>query len=299
VPRDPRWAGGLYATAAFGTWGLAPLYWKEVAGVPGLELIAHRVAWSVPILVGLVAVRRRLPEVVAAFRDPRHLRLLAVTAVLVGVNWLVFVLAILADRVLEASLGYYVNPLLVVLLGVTFLGERLSRLQGVAVAFAAAGVAWLTVASGGVPWISLLLAGTFAVYGLLRKVAGVDALVGLTVETLLLVPVAGGALLVLAAQGRGALVTGSLPQVALLACSGLLTTLPLLWFTNAARRLRYVTLGFFQYLAPTGQLLLAVLAFGEPFGRDRAVAFALIGAAVALYLLDSVRTARRMPAAPE
>jgi chloramphenicol-sensitive protein RarD len=209
------------------------------------------------------------------------------------VNWLVFILSIQAGRVLEASLGYYVNPLLMVLLGVAFLGERLTRRQGVAVLLAACGVGWLTVASGAVPWISLVLASTFGVYGLLRKTAGVEALAGLAVETLLLLPVAGGALLVLAARGEGGFAHGDAGHDLLLLASGVVTALPLLWFANAARRLRYVTVGFFQYLAPTGQLLLAVLVFGERFTAHHAVTFSLIGAAVALYLVDSVRAARR------
>jgi chloramphenicol-sensitive protein RarD len=295
---EPRWVGGVYATAAFGTWGLAPLYWRAVRDVPGLELVAHRIVWSVPFLLLLVAARRRLRDVAAALRDRRHVLVLAGTAVLVAANWLVFVLAIQAGRVLDASLGYYVNPLLMVLLGVVFLGERLTRLQGAAVALAGAGVAWLTVASGAVPWIPLLLATTFGFYGLVRKRVRVEALAGLAVETLLLCPVAGGALLVLAARGEGGLARGDAGHDLLLVASGVVTALPLLWFANAARRLRYTTVGFFQYLAPTGQLLLAVLAFGEPFTRDHAVTFSLIGAAVALYVADGVRAARRVPARP-
>ncbi len=292
MKEEHRAAGAVYAIAAFATWGLVPLYWRRVRDVPGLEMIAHRVVWSVPVLLAVVTMRRRLAGVLEAFRDRRHLALLAVTAVLVGANWLVFILAIQADRVLEASLGYYINPLFNVLLGCLLLGERLRRRQAVAVALATVGVAWLTFAVGAVPWISLLLAGTFGFYGLLRKKAGVDALVGLTVETLLLSPLAGTALVVLALRGEGGLVRSDAGHALLIVASGVITAFPLLWFANAARRLRYTTLGFFQYLAPTGQFLLAVLAFGEPFTRDHAITFGLIGAAVALYLYDTAVAAR-------
>jgi len=291
VQRDSL-VGGVYAAAAFGWWGLVPLYWRTVRFVPGLELVGHRVVWSLPVLLIVVLRRRRLREVVAALRDPGHRALLAVTAALVSLNWLVFLWAVESDHVLEASLGYFVNPLVNVALGVVFLHERLRRRQGWAVALAAVGVTYLAIALGAVPWISLVLALTFGTYGLLRKQAGVDGLVGLHVEVVLLVPVAVAWLAWRTARGESEFLAQGWASAARIAASGLVTALPLLWFANAARRLRYTTLGFFQYLAPTGQFLLAVLAFGEAFTRAHAVAFGLIWTAVALYLVDAVRASR-------
>jgi chloramphenicol-sensitive protein RarD len=248
-------------------------------------MLAHRVVWALPVTLLLVARRRRLAEPLAALRDPRHRRVLVASALLVTTNWGVFIWAVQNDLVLHASLGYYVNPILNVALGVVFLGERLTRRQGAAVALAAAGVAWLTVSVGSLPWVALALAATFAAYGLLRKTAGVDALVGLTVETLLLAPLGLAFLVVLAARGAAAFPREDVAGLLAIAASGLVTALPLLWFVHGARRLRYSTIGFFQYLAPTGQFALA-LAFGEPFTTAHAVAFGLIWAAVVLYLSD-------------
>lgn len=284
--------GGVSAVAAFGTWGLAPLYWRLVREVPGVELVAHRVVWSVPIVLWLVARRRRLAEIAAVVRERRQFRTLVVTALLVAFNWLLFVWSIQRDLVLEASLGYYVNPLLNVALGALVLRERLSPRQAASVVLAAVGVTWLAVSQGTPPWIALALATTFACYGLLRKRARVDALVGLAVETLVLVPVAVALLAWLCFSGSADFLAR--PSLAgLVALAGFVTALPLLWFANAARRLRLSTLGFFQYLAPTIQFLLAVLAFGEPFRPERAVAFAWIWAAVLLYAWDSLRAMRR------
>jgi chloramphenicol-sensitive protein RarD len=290
--------GGLYATAAFLWWGLAPLYWREVRDVPGVEMVAHRIVWSVPFVWLLVARRRRLGEVGAAIRDRRHLRLLVASAALLAVNWVAFIEAIRRDLVLEASLGYYVNPLLNVVLGTVFLRERLTPLQVAAVLLAAAGVTWLAVDLGVVPWVALLLAGTFGAYGLLRKRAEVDSLVGLAVETAVLAPVALAGILVAAAMGASHVPAGDLKHDAFVVGSGLVTALPLLWFAHAARRLRYVTVGFFQYLAPTGQFLLAVFAFGERFTTAHAVAFGCIWVAVALYLITLSSGLERRPRSP-
>jgi chloramphenicol-sensitive protein RarD len=289
--------GALYAVLAYGAWGLVPLYWRVVRHVPGLEMVAHRVVWSVPVLWALVLLRGQRGAVGEALRDPRHRRLLGVTALLVAANWLTFIWAIQTDRVLEASLGYFVNPLVNVLLGTLVLGERLRRLQAVAVLVAAIGVLWLAIAMGTLPWISLALAITFGLYGLLRKQAGVGALPGLAAETVLLAPAALTGFAVLAGRGEAVFLHGTFEDALWIAASGVVTALPLLWFANAARRLRYVTLGFFQYLAPTGQFLLSVLAFGEPFTPAHAVAFPLIWIALVLYGVDSARGARARPAA--
>lgn len=290
---DARVVGAGYATLAFGFWGLVPLYWKRVAFVPGIEMLAHRVVWALPVLLALLAVRGRLRIVGRTLGEPRNRRLLALTAALVASNWFVFIYAVNHDRVLDASLGYYLNPLVNVLLGFVFLGERLTRWQIAAVALAGVGVLTLVVSLGVVPWVALYLAGSFAAYGLLRKRAGVDALPGLAVEVTLLAPVALAVLAGLALRGdTHALAAGPGGFLAVVA-SGLVTVLPLLWFTEGARRLRYATVGFFQYLAPTGHFLLAVFAFGEPFTRTHAFAFTAIWLAVVLYLSDAARGSRR------
>jgi chloramphenicol-sensitive protein RarD len=291
VRKEPL-VGAAYATAAFGFWGLVPLYWRTVRFVPALELVAQRVLWALPIVLVLVARRRRFPEIAAALRDRRHRATLLVTAALVSVNWLMFVWAVEVGRVLESSLGYFLTPLVNALLGVLVLGERLRRRQVAAVLLGATGVIWLAVSIGAVPWVGLGLASTFGLYGLFRKRVGVDALIGLSVEALVLsVP---AALLVASLAARGDLHTGDqgLPGTLRVAAAGAITALPLLWFAHAARRLRLVALGFFQYLSPTGQFLLAVFAFGETFTPAHGVAFAFIWAAILLYSVDAWRAAR-------
>jgi chloramphenicol-sensitive protein RarD len=281
--------GLAYGFAAYGFWGLVPIYFKAVAAVPALEVLAHRVVWSVVVLAAVLTLQRRWSEVRAAVSHRRTFAVLFLSAVLVGVNWYIFIWAVAAGRVLQASLGYFINPLVNVFLGVVFLRERLSRGGVVAVVIAAVAVTWLTVQTGALPWVSLTLALSFGLYGLLRKTAPVKPVPGLMVETALMVP---AALLLLAAiRSRGGLYfgTGSVGLDVLLVAAGLVTALPLLWFTAAARLLPLSTLGFLQYLAPTGQFLLAVLAYGEPLTLARLLAFVLIWIALGVFTIDQVR----------
>lgn len=286
--------GILYGLAAYLTWGFGPVYFKAVAHVPAAEVLAHRIAWSLLLLAGYLLARGRGREVAAALRDRATRRALALTTLLIAVNWFVFIWAVAHGRVLEASLGYFVNPLVNVALGRLCLGERLRRRQGAAVLLAAVGVLFLTVRLGRVPLVSLVLAFSFAFYGLLRKTVRAGGAAGLTVETLLLLPAALGYLLLLAGQGR--LVFGNTGggDALLLAASGPVTALPLIWFANAARRLRYATVGFLQYLTPTLHFLLAVVAYGESFTRTHLLAFACIWTALGLYSWDLWRAARRV-----
>ncbi len=295
--RDPQLtAGALNALLAYGAWGLMPVYWKLVSAVPAPQMVAHRVVWSVVVLAVLLGAFRRWRVFARCLASPRQLLLLLLTATLIAGNWLIFIWAVQAGFVLNVSLGYFINPLVNVALGVIVLGERLRPRQGLAVLIAAAGVVYLGWQLGVVPWISLGLALSFAIYGLLRKLAPVDALVGLSVETLLLGPVAAAYLLWCAGTGRGAFPSGQWSLDALVVAAGLATALPLLWFANAARRLRYATLGFFQYLAPSVQLLLAVAVYGEAFTTVHAVTFGCIWAALLLYSADAVAVLRRRPA---
>lgn len=288
-------AGVFYALLAYLSWGLMPIYWKSVATVPAVQLIAHRVVWSVLVLALIISVFRRWAALWATLRNPRHLALLFVTALLVSVNWLVFVWSVQHHRVLESSLGYYINPLVNVVLSMMFLHERLRRWQWAAVGLALLGVLNLVVQLGVLPWVSLALAGTFSIYGLLRKVAPVDGLTGLAVETLLLLLPALAYLLFISSQGEGAFLAGDGRLDGLIMLSGWATALPLLWFANAARRLRYTTVGFFQYLAPTCQFLLAVLAYDEPFTHTHLLTFTCIWLALLVYSLDSIVVLRRRP----
>jgi len=294
IRRQAR-AGVAYGLAAYAWWGLVPIYFKAVVFVGALEVLAHRVVWSVVLLSLLMLFQRRWRAALEVLRSPRTALTLAGTTVLIASNWFVFIWAVGHDRVLESSLGYFINPLVNVLLGFVFLGERLTRWQSASVLLAGAGVAYLTLSYGRFPWIALVLAGSFGVYGLLRKTAPVGSLVGLTVETSLLCPLALGYLVWLRARGDAAFGAGSVGVDVLLALAGVVTAVPLLWFASAARRLRLATVGFLQYLAPTGHFLLAVLTFGEPFTRTHLVSFACIWTALAVYSIDTARGPTRQP----
>jgi chloramphenicol-sensitive protein RarD len=289
--------GFAYGVAAYGLWGVLPIYFKAIAAVAAVDIVAHRVLWSLPFLALLLFVTRGWGAVRQAIRRHRTLLLLLFTAVLVGINWLLYVYAVTSGHILAGSLGYYLNPLVNVVLGRVFLKEKLSWLQWAAVAIAAAGILALVGGALDQLWISLTLAVTFATYGLLRKIALVDAIPGLAIETALLFPLAAGWLVWRAATGAPSF--GSTDaQAALLTAAGIVSTTPLLLFTAAARRLRYSTLGMLQFLAPTLQFLCAVWLYGEPFGRAHQVAFGAIWTALALYTVALVR-APRLPQAPE
>jgi chloramphenicol-sensitive protein RarD len=286
----PSRAGVLYAVSAFLMWGLFPLYWKPLAAVPALEVVAHRVTWGLLSVALWVSLRGRWREVFAVAARPRTVLLLVGTAVLIAVNWLVFIWAVLNGRVMESSLGYFINPLVNVLLGVLVLRERLGGVQRAAVGLAAAGVAVLTLGYGRFPWIALLLAVTFALYGLGRKLVAADALTGLLIETALLAPFAAGYLLLLGARGSGALGARGPVIDTLLVMAGAVTALPLVLFAHGARRLPLSTVGLIQYISPSCQFLLAVLLFREPFTAAHAATFACIWLALALLAWDLRRT---------
>jgi chloramphenicol-sensitive protein RarD len=293
-------AGLAYGLAAYLAWGFVPAYFKLLAHVPPLVVLCHRVLWSVLFLAALIAVQRRGAEVWAcARRRPVILALLAST-VFIAINWYVFIWAVSNGRVLQASLGYYINPLVNVMLGIVFLRERLRRWQVAGLTLAAAGVVVMASFQGQWPWVSLALAFSFGLYALVRKTAAVGPLVGLTIETTLLLPVAA---VVLAGPklewfapvgenaGAAAVAWGTQTYV-LLALAGVVTAIPLLWFAAAARRLRLSTLGVLQYLSPTCQFLLAVFAYGETFRWWHGVSFGLIWGALAIYTADSIRAYR-------
>ena len=285
--------GVAYGVAAYGMWGLVPIYFKALSDVPALEVLANRIAWSVVLLVPLVLVRGQWPELRRVINDRKTLAALMLTTVLIAVNWYLFIWAVAHDRVLEASLGYFINPLVNVLLGMVFLGERLSRPAAAAVALAVMGVAVQVVMVGALPWIALTLAFSFGLYGLLRKTASVGAVVGLTVETSFLMLPAVGYLFWARRTGGLYLGTGDLSTDVLLILAGVVTAAPLLCFTSAARLLPLTTLGFLQYLAPSGHFLLAVLAYGEVLTTGRIITFVCIWLALAIFTTDQIRRSKR------
>ena len=280
--------GLAYAFGAFGLWGVSPLYWRQLHHVPALEILMHRIVWSALFLAFFL--RGRWPALRAAASHPKTVGLLLASTALIAVNWFLYIQAIADHRVLDTSLGYYINPLVSMTLGVVVLGERMRGLQAAAAALALAGVLWIVKTHGHLPGLSLALAFTFALYGLLRKTAKADALVGLSFETFVLtVPCL-----------LGLLWLGRAPVDArtwlLLAGGAGMTAVPLLWFVEAARRLDLKTMGFLQFIAPTLQFLIATFAFGEPLSRERLLSFALIWTAVALYCADAAFRTRRSPA---
>jgi chloramphenicol-sensitive protein RarD len=284
---------GLAAgAAAFTIWGTLPIYLHELKEVPALQIIAHRIAWSCFFILAFMLLRGQLGALRQILARPALLGRLVVTALFITINWLVYVWAVNHGHIVETSLGYYINPLVNVVLGIYFLHERLNRLQWTAVALAAVAVLYLTVEAGRPPWIALTLAMSFSLYGLLRKVMSVEALPGLATETLVLLPVAAGYLIWCEHAGHGALGHANLETNLLLVGAGLVTALPLFLFAYAARLLPYSTVGVLQYIGPSLQLLSGVLLYHEPFAGARAVGFALIWTALFLYAVDGVRTAR-------
>ncbi len=296
-----RRTGFLLGLGAYATWGVLPIYFKAIDHVDAVEIVAHRVVWSLIFLAILATIARKWPGIQAALTTPRVLLTLLATSILIGANWLIWIWAVVSGHVLEGSLGYYLNPLVNVVMGVVLLKERLSRLQVAAVVLAGAGVAVLAAGASGAIWISLSLAITFATYGYLRKVAPVDSLEGLTVETGLLTPIAGAWILWVMSRGESGFLAGDVSTDALLVAAGAITAIPLLLFTGAARRLPYSTLGFLQYIAPSLQFALAVLVYGERFTLAHAICFGAIWTALAIFAFEGIRLARlsrRSPPGP-
>jgi chloramphenicol-sensitive protein RarD len=281
--------GVVYAALAFLWWGLFPLYFRIVTTVPAPQILAHRVMWCLVFLAAILTVRRQWGWLRQVLRQPRVLAAFVASALLIGANWLAYIWAVNHGHVLEASLGYFITPMVNVLLGVTLLHERLRRAQWLALVIATAGVLWLTVQAGRPPWIALSLAITFGSYGLLRKIAVLGALEGLTLETMLLAPLALLVLGMATLDGSARFpAPDALTDVWLMAL-GPITAIPLLLFAAAARRLSMATLGIVQYLGPSIQFLLGVWVFNEPFSSGRLIGFGAIWLALLIYTLDGLR----------
>jgi chloramphenicol-sensitive protein RarD len=294
APETPGRSGLTAAVSAFAIWGLFPLYLKPLSGVPTLQVMSHRIVWCCLLVFVWLALRGEIGSVRVALANAATRRRLAASAVFISVNWLIYVWAVANGHVVDASLGYFINPLFSVVLGVFVLGERLNRAQWAAIMLATGGVLYLAVALGRPPWIALALAFSFGMYGLIRKVVAVEAVPGLATETLLLSPFALGFLIWCSFQGTGALGHSSTAVDALLVGSGLVTAMPLALFAYGARRIPLSTVGLVQYIGPTLQFLLGVLVFHEPFPRARAVGFVMIWSALAIYAADGLWRRSRM-----
>ena len=290
-------SGVLAAAVAYCLWGLFPLYIKQIAAVPPLEIVAHRSVWCLVFMLALLAALKRFAWLREALRQPRTLAAFAASALLLSANWLVYVWAVNNDRVLDASLGYFINPLVNVMLGYLVLQERPRAGQWAAVALAAAGVLWLTLGAGQLPWVALVLAASFGLYGLLRKTAPLGAIEGLTLETLVLAPLTLTLMAWFVFSGEGRFTQGSAAQDAWLLLAGPFTAVPLLLFAYGARRVTLATLGLLQYLGPSIQFLLGVYVYHEPFDPVRLAGFGLIWAALVVYSGESLWRLRRNAAA--
>ncbi len=284
--------GFVYALCAYLTWGLLPIYWKSLHELPALEILSHRVVWSLLCVLLVLAVRQNWSWIRGISR--KTLLTFVAVSILISVNWLTYIWAVNAGFVVESSLGYFINPLVNVLLGSIFLGERLRKLQWAAIGLAAAGVIYLTITYGALPWISLTLATSFGLYGLLKKTAALNSIHGLTLEMGLIFPFALGYLLYLAFTGTAAFPEVGLGIESLMIGAGVITAIPLLAFASAARRLTLTSLGLMQYIAPTIQFSLGVFLYHEPFSSAQLVGFILIWLALAAYTAESVLHNRQM-----
>lgn len=278
--------GIVYALAAYLAWGILPLYWKTIQDVPALQILAHRVLWSFFTFAGMALFMGKWRAIIEILQNSRKRVTVFLGAIIISVNWFIFIWAVNNNHIIECSLGYYINPLVSMFLGITVLKERLNRWQLFAFFLAAVGVIIQTIHFGSIPWISLGLAISFALYGFVKKVGGLDSTTSLTMETFMLLPVA----VILLLGQNGITFFGRLPfsTIILLVLSGLITALPLLWFANAASRINLTTLGILQYFAPTIQLFIGVVIFKEAFTTGHALSFPFIWLALIIYALSEI-----------
>jgi chloramphenicol-sensitive protein RarD len=281
-------SGTLYALSAFVLWGILPVYWKLLHTVPAGEILAHRIFWSAVFVTGILVYIGR-NNFLSLLRHSRSRISLLLTGTLIGVNWFTYIFAVHTDQIVESSMGYYINPLITIFLGLLVLKERLDRVQWVALILATTGVIFITVQFGRIPWIALVLSGTFGLYGLIKKIMNLDALSSLGIETLLLTPLAGTFIVFHAINGTGSFLIANYWVNFLLVFSGAITALPLYWFAQGARRIPLSRIGFLQYIAPTLMLLIGVVGYGEPFTAVHGVSFGFIWTALGLYTISLIR----------
>lgn len=287
--RSDEAAGFAFTVGAFLIWGLSPIFWKAIDGVSAFDMLAHRIVWCALIMAGVLWLTGQWRGMASTLRRPATAVAMFFSTLCIGANWFLYIWAVTNGKILQASLGYFINPLVTVLLGLLFLGERLNRMQWASVATAAVGVTILAIQVGSLPWVSLALAGSFAIYGLLRKTVAASPEQGLALETWLLTPICLFWIARSHQAGEGVFGSLGLGTDILLILTGAITAVPLLFFTHGARRLPLSTVGILQYLAPTCQFLLAVFAYGEPFDRGQLLAFSFIWAALVLFALSRKR----------
>lgn len=285
--------GGIFAATAYSLWGIAPIYFKQIATIPAIEILVHRIIWSFVLLFLILIVLKQGGRVIQIMRQPKTLSILLLCSVLLGANWGLFIWAVNSNHMLDASLGYYINPLLNVLLGMVFLAEKLRKLQWAAVILAGVGVAIQLITFGSLPWIALCLAGSFAIYGLIRKKLAVDAISGLFIESLLLLPLALFYWWQYADSYAVNLFNNSWQLNGWLIAAGIVTTVPLLCFIAGAQRLQLSTMGFFQYIGPSLMFVFGVWLYHEPFAAERLFTFGLIWIALLLYTVDAWQQSRQ------
>ncbi|MFZ6817958.1 EamA family transporter RarD [Undibacterium sp. Ji22W] len=281
--------GIIYAAACYSAWGLFPIYFKALQSIPSIEILLHRMVWALVFLLLVLSVRKQWAWLDDVFRQPKLLAGFAASAVLLSANWFLYIWAINSDRIVDASLGYFMTPLVNVFLGFVLLKERLRTVQWVAITCAGLGVLWLSVQTGHPPWIALILASTFGMYGLLRKTAALGALEGLSLETMILFPFALAYLGYLALHGQSVFLQATTSTQILLLTAGPITAVPLLMFAAAARRIPLATLGLMQYISPTIQLLIGVWLYHEQFSQERLLGFLGIWSGLLIYSVDSLR----------
>lgn len=285
--------GFMMAMGAYGLWAILPFYLKALSHLPALEIVAHRVIWSVPVAITLLIFIGQFRTILDALRNPRMLAMAALTAALITINWSVYVWAVAHDQIIGAALGYYINPLFNVVLGGLFLGERLTKVQYVAVGFAFTAVLVLTFNAGGLPWVSLVLPVTFGLYGFFRKSLPMQPLQGFTLEVVILSVPALGYVLWLMSNGQDHFFSGTISNVSLLLLAGPFTAIPLILYAGGAKLLRYTTLGLMQYLTPTLLFIFAIFIFHEPFSNAQLVAFVLIWTGLIIYTWSSLSAHRK------
>lgn len=284
--------GVIFGASAYITWGIIPIFWKFLSHVGPVEIVTHRIVWTLIFAFAALSAWERFPKLWTALRNTKVVGALVVSAILIAINWGLFIWAVTVDRIIDTSLGYYINPLVSFVLGVVWLGERLTKIQLIAIGLAVLGVINQTLTVGYLPWVSLTLALSFGAYGLIRKITAIESLEGLTVETIILMPVSLAYIIYMVATQQGAFMHVSLTTDLLLIVAGPLSAIPLLLFAAAARLVRLSTMGFLQYLAPSISLLVAVFLYHEPFTHAHAITFALIWSALALVSWEALRRDR-------
>lgn len=285
--------GVFYGAIAFIAWGFLPIYWKLLKEIPADEILAQRIFWSFLFIGGMVLYKNGIAVLKETIKDRKNVRYVLLCAFFITINWGLYIWAVNSGKILESSMGYYINPLMVVLLGMTVLKEKLNLLQYVSIAFAAVGVAIMTIQFGRIPWVALLLAATFALYGLFKKLVKAEPLVSLTLETTVLMPLALGYILFKLFTGQSALYSISMTTLAILFFSGFATATPLLWFGMGAKRVKLSTMGFLQYISPTISLIIGIFLYGEKFTSTHLISFSFIWVGLIIYSFSNIEAIKR------